>query len=413
MRLRFLAILFLITTTIAQDSAKPQPKSVTVPFILDQNRIVIDMNIQLPDGSTERVPAWLDNGNSQLVIAERLTRSMKLTLVCAGQVCGAPFQTPQITIGGMKLSFSGLNARVTQEPEHTDSTAFPGMNVGMNIPSTVLRNYDILIDFPARQLTIAQPGTLKFKGVKTKAIVNAQGLIEIPSQIENKRYNLGLDLGSSVTSLSPELFDKLSAAHPTWPHMTGAIGPANQWGDEAETTEELMRVDRLQYGPLFLTNVAAEKLQNVTTPFRSQIDASASGVVGAEALLNYRVGLDYARSAVYFDIGRMVNFPDFDVVGLILRPEFDGTFTVAAIADYDGKSSVPEVQIGDRLVAVDDNPVRGATMGQAWALLGGEPGKQHALTLERSGKQLIVNANVKHFLAEPDDTNFEGKSKKN
>ena len=38
----------------------------------------------------------------------------------------------------------------------------------INIPSTVLRNYDVLINFPDREFTIAQPGTLKFKGVKHK-----------------------------------------------------------------------------------------------------------------------------------------------------------------------------------------------------------------------------------------------------
>ena len=32
--------------------------------------------------------------------------------------------------------------------------------------------------------------------------------------------------------------------------------------------------------------------------------------------MNYRVGLDYAHSTVYFDIGRTINFPDFNVVGI-------------------------------------------------------------------------------------------------
>ena len=39
----------------------------------------------------------------------------------------------------------------------------------------------------------------------------------------------------------------------------------------------------------------------------------------------------------------MFNFPDFDVVGLILRPEDDGRFTILGVADLEGKPSVPEV----------------------------------------------------------------------
>jgi len=61
-----------------------------------------------------------------------------------------------------------------------------------------------------------------------KMLVNANnGLIQIPSKIENKNYVLGLDVGSSISFLAEELFGKLSNAHPDWPHMTGAVGPFN------------------------------------------------------------------------------------------------------------------------------------------------------------------------------------------
>ena len=65
-------------------------------------------------------------------------------------------------------------------------------------------------------------------------------------------------------------------------------------------------------------------------------------LVGADALLNYRVGLDYAHSDGLFRYRTLFNFPDFDVVGLILRPEDDGRFTILGAADFDGRSSVPE-----------------------------------------------------------------------
>jgi len=68
---------------------------------------------------------------------------------------------------------------------------------------------------------------------------------------------------------------------------------------------------------------------------------------------------------VYFEIGSTFKFPDFDVIGLVLRPEDDGRFTILGVADFEGKPSVPEVQAGDRLVAVDSIPVAGNTMGQS------------------------------------------------
>ena len=88
------------------------------------------------------------------------------------------------------------------------------------------------------------------------------------------------------------------------------------------------------------------------------------------------MGLDYAHSTVYFDIGRMMRFPDFDVVGLVLRPEDDGRYTILKVAEFEGKPSVAGVQAGDELVAVDDIPVHGSTMGQVWSMLGGTPGQE-------------------------------------
>ncbi|HEV2401414.1 MAG TPA: hypothetical protein VGS27_31045, partial [Candidatus Sulfotelmatobacter sp.] len=200
---------------------------------------------------------------------------------------------------------------------------------------------------------------------------------------------------------SEDLFDSLATANKDWPRMTGAVGPANMWGAPEEATWKVMRVGRLQYGPLFLTNVPM-----VATPkavmdfFEKRAGTPTVGLIASEALLNYRVGIDYAHSMVYFDIGRLATLPDFDVVGLVLRPEENGAYTILGVADIDGKPSVEGVQAGDRLIAVNDIAVTGATMGQVWSALGGTPGKEKKVTLERAGKQFVVMATVRHFLAD-------------
>jgi len=165
-----------------------------------------------------------------------------------------------------------------------------------------------------------------------------------------------------------------------------------------------MRFDRVQYGPLFLTNVAAVALpKNVLDFFEKRAGMATIGSLGANVLLNYRVGLDYAHSTVYFDIGRTFNFPDFDVVGLVLRPEDDGRYTILGVADFEGRPSVEGVQAGDQLLAVNGIPVHGVTMGQIWSMLGGTPGQEKKLTVERSGKSFFVAAPIRHFLGEAPD----------
>jgi hypothetical protein len=419
MRSGAVIVLILAISVFAQEPAKlspqPEPKSVTVPFTLDHNRVVVDVTIPLADGTTQRAHAWVDNGNPDLVLSYNLAHRLGLTLMCDGQMCNTPTPLSEILIGGMKLPLWSIRLKIQQKPENAMSVVFPGMSAEMNIPSAVLRNYDVLINYPGREFTIAQPGMLKFRGVTAKVIVNGEtGLIQVPSQIENKKYNLALDLGSSISFLAGELFDKLSAAHPVWPHMTGAIGPANLWGLDDEPKRKLMRVDRLQFGPLFFTNVAVAAFPvERQSPFEKRAGVPTAGLLGANTLLNYRVGLDYAHSTVYFDVGRLFNPPDFDVIGLILRPEDDGRFTILGSADFNGQPSVGEVQVGDHLVAVDGIPVAGSTLGQVWSMLGGEPGKERTLTVERAGKPFTVVAKVRHFLGETtDNSESKGKSHK-
>jgi hypothetical protein len=420
MRFSLLSVLIFISVNVcsilAQNPTGSRTESATVPITLDQDRIVIDVDLALADGSVERVRGWVDGGNPDLWMSRRVAGLMGLSVSCNGLTCLASPKSPAaalgILIGGMKISLAP-DAPV-KIPGDMAALA-PGMSAEINIPSSVLRNYDVLIDFVERKFSIGLPGRLKFNGVKSKMLVNAKnGLIQIPSRIENKNCNLGLAVGSSASFLEEELFAKFAGAHLDWPRMTGAVGPFNTGEQSDEITWKLLRMDRVQYGPLFLSDVAVISLpKDRMTRFEQSAGTPTVGVLSAEALMNYRVGLDYARSTVYFEIGRTVRYPDFDVIGLILRPEVNSQFIIIGVADFEDKSSVPEVRAGDHLIAVGDIAVADSTMGQVWSLLEGSPGQDRKLTIERDGKQFTVVAKVQHFLGDvPGDDEAKGKSKK-
>jgi hypothetical protein len=401
-----LVALVLVSAAYAQDASKPapqaEPKSATVPITLDHNRVVIDVYLPLPDGSTKRVRGWVDNGNPDLEMSRRVATLMGLNVICDDKACSAP-PPREITIGGMKIPFTSVReAKIPLKPVTAASVMAPGMSAEINLPSTVLHNYDVLVSFPDREFTIGQRGTIHFRGMSGKVQVNAEnGLVQMPTKIDGKNYNLGLDVGSSFSFLSTELFDKLANAHPNWPHMTGTVGNANMWGLDDEPKWKLLRVDRVQYGPVFLTGVAAASLPaDGSAFFEKRAGVATAGLLGSNALLNYRVGIDYAHSMAYFEIGTTFKAPDFDVIGITLRPEDDGRFTILGVAEFEGKPSVPEVQVGDHLVAVDGIPVPDSTMGQVWSMLEGQPGQERKLTIERAGKQVSVVAKVQHFLGE-------------
>jgi hypothetical protein len=398
---RLVLLILLVSSAFAQ---KPtQPKSVTVPVTLDHNRIVIDVRFPLADGSVKRVRAWVDNGNPEMFITGELAKTLGLTL--SGDVKDTPFgkeQTASVPlvflVGGMPLHATGV--KQCEAVLDRDSVA-PGMSPEVTLPSTMLRNYDLVMDYLNRELTIGLPGQIKFQGASAKASLNPDNaLLQLPANLHGHKVNLALDLGAPFGLLSSDLIADLQKSHPKWPHMTGGVGPANFWGRPEEARWDVLRVSSLQFGGIDLADIGFAALpKDWMDWFEKRAGMATAGLVGANALLNYRVGIDYSHSTVYFEQTSRHRPPEMEVIGLTLRPEPDGRYTVAGVADYDGKPSVPGVKPGDVLVSIDKTPAKGGTMGEIWSLLGGAPGEVRTLTFARDGKPFTVQATVHGFLS--------------
>jgi hypothetical protein len=234
--------------------------AVTVPAAIDHYRVIINVDLPLPNGSRETVRAWVDNGDPHLRLSRRLATLLNLAVTCGERECSSP-PPKEVVIGGMLVPLTQLgSAIIPLRPVNAAALLAPGMAAEINIPATVLKSYDVLVDFPDHRFSIGAPGTIHFRGSSQKIKVGENGLIQVPSQIENNKYNLALDIGSSISLLSDDLFNKLAAAHPDWPHISGGVGPANVWGAQEETTRQVMRLDRVQFGPLFLTDVPVVQL---------------------------------------------------------------------------------------------------------------------------------------------------------
>jgi hypothetical protein len=350
----------------------------------------------------------VDNGNLDLYLTESLAQKLGLSAISAEKPAPGAKATlvrppRNLEIGGITISLEGI------EQAHAilnrDSIT-PGSSAEINLPATVLRHYDVLFDYPNRQFTIGPAGSIPFHGRATQAEINAKnGLIQIGAAIDGQSYSLGLDLTSSATLISAEAMDKWRVARPSWPRMMGAIASSNLWGSDEEAEWILTRVPEIRYGNATLTNVVAATFPaKYLRSFQERAGVETAGLIGATALRNYRVGIDYAHNHVYFEETSKAFWPDTDVVGVTLRPEADGRYTIVAVPEFDGKPAVAGVQAGDVLVGVDGAPATGATMGQVWSLLGGTPGTTRTLTLERDGKRFSADATVRRFLAAGSNT---------
>jgi hypothetical protein len=388
---KFFPALLLVSTAFAQE-----PKSVTVPITLDHNRIVIDVYLPLPDGTSKRVRAWVDTGSSEMMTSQRVGELFG-PVNCDAQTCTTSLPR-ELTIGGMKISLAGVHSAHAPAGVPKD-VMVPGMSPEINLSATILHNYDLVFDYANRQFTIGEPGSVKFQGTSSKATVNQFGLIQFPTQVLGESLNLSLGTGSGISFIASDQFGKWHMTYPAWPYMKGAAGAANLFGTPDEPGRELLRLPVLKIGASTLQGVIVASFPpDLLKRLNDRTGAEVSGLLGGEAFRNCRVGVDYAHQTVYVEPPAHNAAPDMDIVGLTLHPEADGKFSVLAVLDVDGKPAVSEVRAGDILLGVDGAPASGATLGQVWSLLGGTPGQTRSLTLERDGKRFTVEAAVRRFL---------------
>jgi hypothetical protein len=383
----------LVSFAVAKTSS---PNSSTVPITLDHNRIIIDVYFPMPDGSRTRVRGWVDPGDTKISITEALAKKLGLA-VSEGKPGERTSQVPrELLVGDMHIDLSASKEATALSEE----SIAPGSSASIKLPAPILRHYDVLIDYPNREFTIGAPSSIHFEGTHIPtAVGESTGLLQTECNIAGQKNTISLDPGASVSWISGEALGKWHKAHPAWPSMAGAVGPANLWGLQSEPSWRVLRIPAITCGSTELTNGIAVPFDKDTLDwYQKRAGVPTIGLIGADVLLNFRVGIDYAHSTVYFKQLSKYAPPGLDVVGLTLKPEADGRYTVISVSEHRGKPSVPDVKVGDNLVTVDNARVKGGTMGQAWSLLSGSPGDIRMLGLIRDGKPLTVKATVYRFL---------------
>jgi hypothetical protein len=385
-------------------------KSATVPMVLDHNRMIVEAEIQRQDGTWRTVRLWIDTGNPDFFMNEALARDLGIDLSAMAQndstSVGRPLTVPPpkgVRIGDMALNFDSVNSKVMVEPKFL----FSATGADANLPSTVLQKYGVVFDYPKREFTIAEPGSLKPQGERVPAAVNRQtGIVQVDAAIGSDSMSFALDIGASYSFVSAGVFDRLAQNHPDWPRTAGAVGCANMWGWwPDEPNWPVMRVAEIDCQGVKLGEVGLIGLPNFFANGSSLGDwysrktaRPVVGFLGPNALKAFRVEIDYADSAVYFEKGADFDSQDMDLVGLTIGQDADGAYLVIGVTQKDGKPAVEGVMPGDKLLKVGAVEATGATMGKVVDALRGQPGETRTLLLDRAGQQITVDAKVEHWL---------------
>lgn len=296
------------------------------------------------------------------------------------------------SIGPLSLNLHDLHAFIPVG----NGPLFPGIDAAGNLPSVLLQRYDIELDYPHAQFTLTTPGSLQFSGSRLLAKVNAAtGMITVNAISGRHRYALALDNGACFTLIDKDFIDELKKAKPNMPQIEGAIGLANFFGSSTEPKWSLYRIPSLEWGGVSMQQVGAAAVpKSFTNWYSYKTPVPVEGLIGGNVLVRYRVQIDYARPAVYLSNAASPNLHDMDVVGLVLRPNSDGTFTIIGKARLKDQDPAAEVLAGDTLVRIGDKAVQGLTLGEVVRLLRGAPGERKSLVVKHQGRNYDVQARV-------------------
>jgi len=374
----------------------------TAPFIFDDNRIFVELRFVRPDGTEREALAFVDLGTPQLVISENLRRDLQIE------------QTKPVV-----FRMGGLEVEVDASAIATDS------GFGMTVPNgkrtisveavlggNVMEKFAVIFDYGKRTLTFVAPDHLSTEGEAVPCRVNKKtGLVSVTAEIGGKNYNLAVDCGSAYTWIRNDVAEQWVNDHPEWKHGTGAVGGANMQtrADGAEARATILRLPEVNLGKLRLTQVGAMGIAPSAPPFppapgEGKIEGNffdwyskkaperVDGWLGGNVLKGFRLTIDFSAGMTYWQREVDLDPHDLDQVGITLetRDDVKGYFIAAIATTMNGKPSVRNVRVGDKLLQVDDVVVRGATRGAIFSALHGKPGSTRTLLLERDGKQMRV-----------------------
>lgn len=394
-------ILFLLAPAGITESPGAPVRSVTVPLHFTDNRVFIDLTLLRADGKLRTARFWVDTGGGGFLMTELLARDVGLDFAGAvseeqGEHLAYPKSPPQVRLANMSIDMKDVTVAVVMGKK----SILPGIDAEGMLPGHLLARYQVVIDYPAREFTLALPGTLKMKGTRFSTPVSAkQGFVRLEARIEGKPYGFLLDSGASYTMVSQRVLDEWRSKHPDWPLLNGAVGTANMIG-RLDPKALIMRIPSVALGPLQITTVGVVSRSAGTfeTGMSPMMTAPIVGAIAGNVLRGFRVQIDYAQDATYLEQTGQLDSGDLDTVPLVLDPQEDGTYVVSGVARQAGKSLIEEVTAGDRLLKVSSLDVTGKSLGEVLDALHGAPGQTRNLVLERNGKQITVSAPVIHLL---------------
>ena len=381
----------LLLAQISACVAAVAAPSGSVPFVLDGNRVYAQVEFLAPQAEARKALLFVDLGSPSMLLSDALYAELNL----------ASNETLGVRIGAADIP---VESRVVSSDVWFPFAIGKDRKVEGLLPAGLLQKYQVSFDYAGRSMTLAEPGTLTPRGVPVPFQLNAiTGLIAVEATIDGQTYPITIDNGSGFTWIGRSAAQAWLTRHPDWQRGTGAIGPSNMRmaEDGIETAGALLRIPEIQLGSLRMQQVGAlaigpdDQGHDFMDWYSTKNALPVIGWLGGNVLRHFRVTIDYPQRMSYWEPQSALDV-DFDYLGLTLAWRH-GEYYVAGIAAHDGRATVKDVQVGDKLVQIGKLQTRGASREAVFAAMHGKPGESRSLVLERAGGQFRTHARIVAF----------------
>lgn len=364
----------------------------TIPLATVHGRPRADLGITDASGRPGTVRALVDTGGGSLVMRREVADRLGLAIGHTVEVAGGELTTvepPALWVGDVELDTDGVAAYAAGDEM---VTGVEGEGIDVVLPAAVLRRHAVVLDYPAGELTVGPTGSIPHRGVPVPLDVHpGSGFGRLQVEVGGAVIGLLLDTGPSCCLIGDRVFREWIGAHPDWPTSAASIGPANMAGLAFEASAPVVRVAGVRIGPFELPGVAfAWRHDDAFESLTPGVTQPVVGAIGGNVLQHFRVAIDVEKGYVHLEQGRPFAEPDADMAGIVVGVAPDGGYLVLATI-----TGLDEVQVNDRLLAVDGEAVAPLSLGQVVDRLRGVPAETvHHLTVERDGRMLEVAAPV-------------------
>lgn len=377
----------------------------TVPMIIDGDQIVIEIEVERPDGSRRKVLANLNMGLSPTYLQKHLYKELAI----GG---GRPLS---IGIGGIPITVDPRLVTSIDDnfaPERQAGTFFFPRKVEASVQAGILEQFEVVLDYKAKTLTLAQPGTLRPEGVAVPIRLNdGTGLATVDAEVNGRLYPMVIDCGAGYTWARGSTVAGWLKAHPDWLRAEGAVGASNyNMVDYAfEKQGKVLQIPHVAFGRLRLQNVGimgtgpllgwpGDNIFGEIVWDIWQKDAPEPVVawIGANVLKHYRLTIDYAGRMSYWLKTSEFDKYELDQVGVTLVYR-SGHYFIGGIVKKNGEPTLAGAAINDEVVEIDGQKIHSWPRDRVFAALHGAADSRHVLLLERNGRMIELSVPVASF----------------